>query len=159
MKTYRDMLSGGVVVCFAALLYAASFSVRDFTASSIGADFLPRVMAIILAVLGCSLIYGNLKANAAVGGQQAVPGKPFPFSGALLVMVNIALFCLYLYFLEDIGFLICSSLYLFSQMWLLTAPSRRRPLFFAVVSVVAVAVSYYLFVLGFQVILPEGILG
>ncbi len=154
------MLSGGVVVCFAALLYAATFSVRDFTASSIGADFLPRMMAVILAVLGLALICGNLRANAAAAGkEEGASGRPFPVSGALLVAANILLFCLYLYFLEDMGFLICTSAYLFAQIWLLTAPSRRRPLLFATVSVVTAAVTYYLFVLVFQVMLPAGILG
>jgi hypothetical protein len=161
VKTYRDMAAGGVVVCFAVLLFAASFSVRDFTASSIGADFLPRLMAVILVALGLVLVYENLRANAAVapGRGGADSGKPFPVSGSLLVVVNILLFCLYLFFLEDIGFLICTALYLFAQMWLLTAPVRRRPLLFAVVSVFTSAVSYYLFVLVFQVILPAGILG
>lgn len=158
----RDMISGAVVLCLAAGLYSLSFTVEEVHFSGVGAQFMPRLIAVLFAVLGAALILTAARKNAAVKAAGLTPeksGNDRAPNGYLLVLANIILFTLYLFCLEPVGFLIATTVYLFLQMLLLSAKHERRHGLFCAVSLLTSVASYYLFTKGFLVILPPGILG
>jgi len=57
--------------------------------------------------------------------------------------------------MEQIGFLIMTSLYLFGQMLILASSEHRKPVMFLFISVISAAAIYYTFVEVFQLMLPE----
>lgn len=176
MQKYRDSIAGAMVICFAAAIFAASFHIRQFTITSLGAEFMPRLTAGFMAVLGGILLFRDLgkhlfssvAASAAAATPDARPephgdhkNAPPPagkIAGRWAVVLNIALFSSYLLALEQIGFIIATSVYLFFQIELLAARNRRRWVVFAVLSVAVSVVSYYVFTTFFRVMLPPGLL-
>ena len=61
--------------------------------------------------------------------------------------------------LQPVGFIVCSSLYVFFQILILSKGMKRNYPAFAVVSIAASVSAYFLFVRVFQVMIPAGILG
>lgn len=161
----KDGIVGVASIVIAVILFIASFGIREMTKTSAGAGFLPRVTAVILAILGAVLVIRQLRANrsAPANSTPSAPAKatekPVGLVGPLPVVLNILLFVVYLLLLESIGFLIMTPIYMFLQILLLSDPSKLRIGWYLVVSVAVCTGAYYLFVNFFQVMLPAGILG
>lgn len=158
MTLNRDFITGAVVLCLGIVLFCLTYSINELTVSGVGAEFMPRLVAVMFGILGIIMMglgMGKSKTGAA-GAEKKDDRAP---NGYRLVTLNILLFFLYLYALEDVGFLLTTPVYLFLQMWLLSAPDEVRFGRFAVVSILTSVGSYYLFLKAFQVILPAGILG
>jgi hypothetical protein len=66
---------------------------------------------------------------------------------------------LYALLITKVGFLITTTVYLFIQINILSPKQSRKHLMFAIISVVASVVIYYIFVKVFNLMLPAGILG
>lgn len=156
MTLNRDFITGAVVLCIGIAFFCLTFSINESTVSGVGAEFMPRLIAAMFGIMGI-IMMGMAMAQKAVAKEDK-KDKKAP-DGYLLVTLNILLFFFYLYTLEDVGFLLTTPVYLFLQMWILSAPGEARPRRFAVVSVLTAIGSYYLFLKAFQVILPAGILG
>lgn len=158
MTLNRDFITGAIVLCFGIVLFCLTFSINELTVSGVGAEFMPRLIAALFGILGI-IMMGMAMGKSRTGPAAAKKKDDRAPNGYRLVTLNILLFFLYLYALEDVGFLLTTPVYLFLQMWLLSAPGEARFGRFAVVSVLTAVGSYYLFLKAFQVILPAGILG
>ena len=160
MTKYKDTIVGVASICIAVALFAATFGIKEFSRTRLGADFVPRVTAVILFALGAGLIIRDLRANrgASAGGGEnaAVPKTKTGFGGVPAVLVNIALFVGYLLFLDKVGFVIMTPVYMFIQILLLTNPKKYRLGWYAFISVVVGVGAYLLFTRAFQVMLPPG---
>ena len=163
MVKYKDTIAGAASIVISVVLFIATFSIREFTRTSLGADFVPRLAALVLCLLGVVLIVKDYRArrNAPTSGEPkpAAPAAPAEgLTGPLPVLLNIGLFVVYLLLLERIGFVILTPIYMFFQILLLTNPRKFRLGWFAVLSIVVSAGAFYLFVNFFQVLLPNGVL-
>ena len=155
----RDIITGAVVLCFGIVLFCLTFTINEMTISGIGAESMPRLVAIAFGMSGIILISTGIRAKVLPAPEASSKKNDKAANGHLLVGLNILLFLVYLYALEDIGFLLTTPVYLFLQMVLLSGPGETRPGLFALVSIITALGSYYLFLKAFQIILPAGILG
>ena len=73
----------------------------------------------------------------------------------LPVIVSLGLLIAYIAFMEMLGFVIMTAVYLCGQMFILATPEHRKPVLFVVISVVSALAIYYTFVEVFQLMLPE----
>lgn len=155
MVMNKDLITGGISVALAALMYYFSLSVRDFSSVRLGAGFVPQLTAVILGLLGIFLLYQGSRAEARVASRKA-PKAP---SEPKTAFFSFALLFGYIALLSSVGFILTTTAYLFLQMILLSHPSRRSLPLFAAVAVGTSVVAYFLFVGFFRVMIPAGILG
>lgn len=160
VSKYKDTILGAVVILISIVLFIASFFIQEFTRTSLGAGFVPKVTAIIFCCLGIVLIVRERRAapKQVSAAAPPPPAKVEGLTGPLPVVLNILLFVVYLLLLEKVGFTILTPIYMFLQILLLSSPARFRPGWYAVLSVIVGVASYYMFVNFFQVMLPNGIL-
>ena len=159
MTLNRDTITGAVVLCFGIVLFCLSYTINEMTISGIGAESMPRLVAVVFGISGIIMMSAGIRPKASPAPEESSKKNDKAANGYLLVTLNILLFLIYLYALEDIGFLLTTPVYLFLQMMLLSGPGENRPGLFALVSMLTSLGSYYLFLKAFQIILPAGILG
>lgn len=167
MKKYREIIGGSVFFLFSAVYYAMSLQIKQFGAGQPGiitSDFLPKIYGIAVMILSAiQVLQGavQLKAEqrAAAGGaegkERRVPVEPEILLTFLLLLV-------YVGFLKSVGFLIMSVLFILGLTFLLLPRDQRGWKKFVKVLVIAVGFTvaiYLIFVQGFHLTLPVGILG
>lgn len=74
------------------------------------------------------------------------------------VLLSLVLLAASIFLLEYVGFLIIGAVYLFLQILILSPKEKRKPIRYALLSIVISAAVYLLFVRAFHVMLPNGIL-
>ncbi len=168
MSRHKDVATGCVVIGFAILIFVLSLDVKDFAVARIGAAFLPRVAAMLFAVLGTILViegWGRRSRETptsesttpATGGGTV--GESPIFGGWVAVMLSVGLMCAYVAALSSLGFIISSAIYVFLQILVLAKNARRNYALFGLVAIVTPVAAYFMFVRVFQVMIPAGILG
>ena len=159
-ESRKDQLSGLVFLAFSIFLYAGSYAIKMSKADSLGPQFFPRIVAIVMGVLSVIQIFGSTRKNLKEKGQKAEQ-KPCAFN--LPLLLSIALLVGYYFLLKPVGFIPLTIVYLFCQMYLLFPRGsfkEKKLLIISICTAVAVPIAvYYLFYYGFQIFLPAGILG
>lgn len=128
--------------------------------TDVGADFLPRIIAILIIALSLGFIAvtvsGIMSARKAGTANDEAPAEKKNYKGIIMTM---ALLIAYVALMNTIGFIVTTIVYLFLQMLILGhEPTKKQIILYAVISVVAPIIIYYVFVNGFQLLLPAGIL-
>lgn len=157
----RDLYLGIGFLLFSIGVWIASFSIKHLVVARIGSAFVPRLAATLLAILSILLILhsvlqapgDSLKVEESTDQEMEAASKR-----KKRVRLTFLLILFYLIFLEPIGFLITTSLYLFFQFWVLTRRKPNLPLY-GTLAVSTSVIIYYLFVKVFVLFLPAGILG
>lgn len=159
-ESRKDQLSGLVFLAFSIFLYAGSYAIKMSKADSLGPQFFPRIVAIVMGVLSVIQIFGSTRKNLKEKGKK-VEKKPFTFN--LPLLLSIVLLVGYYFLLKPVGFIPLTIVYLFCQMYLLFprgSYKEKKLLIISICTSVAVPIAvYYLFYYGFQIFLPAGILG
>ena len=158
-ESLKDKLSGLVFLAFSIFIYAASYSIRTTKADSLGPQFFPRTVAVIMGILAVIQIFTAFtskdKANTESGSKSFAVNWPLILSIALLIA--------YCYLLKEVGFIVLTTIYLFCQIYLLFPKgsfANKKLLIISIIASLAVPAGiYYLFYYGFQIFLPAGILG
>lgn len=157
-KKYGDL----VVSIFYAILGIALIVCAKMLPKSkvmeIGPDFMPTVVGVIILILAVILF-----AESVHGFKKNVEAaKDFKDeSDYKRVILSLILSLLYVYLLQPIGFLICTLVYLFAQIFVLAPDARRTKkdlALYLIIDVVFTIVVYFLFRYGFTIVLPAGIL-
>lgn len=162
LHIYQNMVIGALVIVLSIVMLIASNSIKVIASSLTAVDnaaFLPRVIFGVLICLGILfLVMGGKQtaANRATAPEGEVLEKKAHETlrslGALL-----ALF-VYVFFLDRLGFVISSILYMVFMMMYMTKKDARRPILFVMVSVVMTVVVYFCFREFLYIYLPNGIL-
>ena len=155
-----DLLSALLAIVFGGFVYIMSGSiVVKAKGGDIGSQFLPRLIAGLMILLGVLLLIGTLRKIKASTGAQEEAGEDKSFVPALLSFVNLIVYVL---IFKPVGFLVSTVIYLTVQM-IIMSPDRKpgvKKLGFWVALAVIVAVAiYFIFTKGFSLPLPSGILG
>lgn len=157
-ESRKDQISGLFFLAFAIFLYAASYSIRTTRADSLGPQFFPRMVAVLMGFLAIAQIFGSFARKSEPKPEEK---KPFAINWPLIL--SIALLVAYCYLLKDVGFILLTTVYLFCQIYLLfpkgSFENRKLLTISIIASVVVPAGIYYLFYYGFQIFLPAGLLG
>ncbi len=167
----RDLITGGAIVLVGVVYYSATFAIRRTDDIVTPATF-PAIVGIALILLGGILVTQALMrretpaeavpGSSSTAGAAASAGEPGvviaapPEPRSKQVVLQFAIFFVYLAILIPVGFLLSTAAFLMG-LTSLYAPDRWiRNLVF---SVLFAAVVYFAFVYGLAVYLPAGILG
>ncbi|WP_339115521.1 tripartite tricarboxylate transporter TctB family protein [Thioclava sp. GXIMD2076] len=167
MFRYHNALTGGAMILLGIGLYLSSLDIMEFGRSAVGADFMPKLCAVLLVALGALLLLGDVRRPKAapfrprpIEGDAPTPKEDRPLiGGGLAVIVSLVLMLAYVAALPVLGYILCSALYIFVQILIISPFRRARLPLYLGISVAVAAGSYALFVLVFQVTIPAGLLG
>ena len=157
----RDLYLGIGFLLFSIGVWIASFSIKHLVVARIGSAFVPQLAATLLALLSIVLILQSVL-QASRGTSMVEKSTEQETEAASKrkkrVRMTFLLILFYLIFLEPIGFLLTTALYLFLQFWVLARRKPNLPLY-GIIAVSTSVIIYYLFVKVFVLLLPAGILG
>ncbi|GHV34886.1 hypothetical protein FACS1894187_06430 [Synergistales bacterium] len=132
-------------------MFFQSRNISPIIAKEVGSGFVPKIVAAVFMSLSMLLLVLTLlkeRKVAAAKTNEDIKG------GVLTILALIA----YVFLFDGLGFLLSTALYLFVQITILSDAKNRRLPLFCVISVVTPTIIYFLFVKGFDLILPAGIL-
>lgn len=166
-KRKQDTISGIFLFMLGAIVYLSSMGIkRKPGVSVIGSDVFPKIAAILLVVLGVSLVGKGIQAAYIKKKSMAEMEIPKDSSDVKIertapnwkaAVASILVLLVYLILLDILGFLSMTFLYLFIQILILTKERKGKYLKFAVISIVADLCIYAIFIFGLSVFLPSGI--
>lgn len=151
---YRDLGTGLFFMIFAIIMYQQSYNIVITVHDAMGPRFFPQLVSILMGILSIILIIASFNSNLE-------SRKKFENKSSLLTTIIILI--LYALFLEKIGFIILTTIYLFFQIILLLPKeyikNRKYLLITGAVSIITPIFLYFLFYKVFSIFLPTGILG
>ena len=177
--TKRELWMGIVLLVLSAAYFAGSFSIPAYNGygnQALDSKFMPRLLAVLMAVLCIIHIVSTMLAARRHDNEEAEePGeltaedskdarKHYDEDAILkgssvrdILIIAVLLF-LYVALFSSLGFVLSSILFLFCSILFLT-PAEKRNWFWIIGLSVAVPLAvYFLFVSGFKLRLPSGIL-
>lgn len=161
---YKEILLGLFMIALASFyLYHATF-IRVRSNVSVSAKLIPQLLGGLVIVLGVAQILSGIKYLAAARQKDAEEGNTpvlFAASGmksAVPVILTFIIILLYAIAFEPLGFIVSSTLCMFSQMWVLTPKAKFKPAKFLLLSLVVAVVVYVAFRKGLTLSLPVGVL-
>ncbi|WP_179298694.1 tripartite tricarboxylate transporter TctB family protein [Evansella halocellulosilytica] len=163
-KQYKDTYSSTFLLILSFIMFVATFYFQRLTVSNVGAEFVPRLVAIGIFFLSVLLLINAIRRvrnpdkHPDIEEEDDQEKNDTPAS-PLSVVTTIGLLIGYLILMPTVGFLIMTTIYLFFQMYLLAAKAQRNVALFLIVSVISSSAIYYCFKSIFYLRLPSGILG
>lgn len=175
MTQTRKDLTFGIVVLVIGLIYLG-LTMQLPRKGGIDSSTVPYLLAILMTALGVIQIVGAVR-KGRVEAERAKSLKselmeaagddakdcncaPAPTASRpdyKTVAITALLIFLYVAFLDHLGFLVMSALYLFAQITVLTPVYvKKNYLLYAVISIIASAGVYYIFLWSFDIMLPHG---
>lgn len=153
MKMRRDTITGIVGLLGCAFFLFATQSIRQpAKLLEPGPRLLPYVAIILVAMSSIALIVKGIK-------ERAAEEKPyFPKGGAIKVTKSYLMLIIYAIAMTWLGFLITTPFATAALIYDLKGNSKVKPLTTVIIAVLVTAGLYAMFVYGFQVKLPAGIL-
>lgn len=157
MRKYGELLINGAIFLLGVVLLHQAGQIQTGASMSKGLDFIPKICAGLLAILGALMLAGDIvklrRPAAATDGDAAVPVNYGMF------FLNLAVLVVYVLLLQPVGFLITTAVYVAVQTYLFSPRTAKHLVFCPVAGIVTSVTVYFAFVSGFQLLLPSGILG
>ena len=153
MKKYGDLICGSICAVIAAAVFVMSVQIGLKESASIGADFLPKIVSVILFVF--SVILAVRGWRFARSGEMAPEEYPSNTRGVLIMLTALVV---YAYVFKPLGFVLSTVPFLFLSIVLMSKKEETNYLKFSVITVVAVLAIYLIFTRVFSIRLPRGIL-
>jgi len=151
----NDALSGVLFVGLAGLIFFLTRSITLMPGQDYGGDFFPRSIAVIMALLGCSLIYTGIRDREGQAWATPLEWMRSPKHASNFALVVAALI-FYIWVSDDLGFAITAFITLFALLvWL-----RGLAFWFssAVISLLSMLAIQQFFGQLLRVPLPWGVL-
>lgn len=164
-RKYSDVYAGGFLLVLSIVMFISTFSIQALTDSRVGADFMPKIIAVLIAILSIFIIVnGFRRKDEIVRDEQEVSSLENEVESKndksyLLVIISVALMFIYLFLIPILGFLISTTAFLLIQMLLFSEWKAKNIILYLIISIIASTLIYYLFRNVFYVMLPSGILG
>jgi hypothetical protein len=141
--------------------FISSFGIPRGAEMGVGADFMPKVLSVLLFLCGgLIMVQARVRASNQAEAEKAPDLAESPQSennrSLLLTLVYLALF---IGLLDKIGFIIMTFLYAFFQILLFAPREKRNYIRFGIIAAAWTILLYFIFVKGFRIMLPGGILG
>jgi hypothetical protein len=143
-----------------------SFSLRAYATDVISSDFMPRITGVIALFCIAGIVIGKYFETKAANDKktrQTPKSRPaFTLMGFMrenIALTTLVLIGVYIAAMRPLGFILSSFLYLSLQIFLFAPKGKRRPVFTLILSAVFSVAAYLLFMKGFSILLPPGILG
>jgi putative tricarboxylic transport membrane protein len=127
---------------------------------------MPRIVSIIALFCIAGIILTKyveakmVKDSETVQTQKQKTAASFMgFIRKNIAIASLILIGIYIALMKPLGFILSSFLYSAVQIYLFAPEGKRRPLFIIILSAVFSVAMYLLFMQGFSILLPPGILG
>ena len=167
MAINKDILTGSFMAGLGIAMFVASYGIKDFAATGVGAGFMPRVTAVFLIALGGILLVETRRSISRSSATQSVVNPSIDkvvnekqyFGGLAAVLLSFCLMGAFVGLLDKLGFILTSSVYIFFQMLILAKGIKKNYVLFGFIAIIASIITNSLFVYAFHVILPQGIFG
>lgn len=158
----RDSYVAIFLLLACAILFWASFDIRQPDYGTLMPSTWPRIILAVLSLLSLIYLVQSIRSGSATreeeGGAEREPG----FKGWLAYWRNpivcFVLFFLYLITMPVLGMLIGSMSFVFVLMGMLGGWSKRNLVVHAIVTIGTIGVMWSLFTFGLGVMLPTGVI-
>lgn len=161
-KEYKNLLFAGTLALIAVLYSIGAVNVKLGSMSSTEGKLIPIIAGVLMFVLCVMEIASSLR-SVSKGKTAAWEGgvlKSFKLDkGSRRVAATLLLICGYVVLLPSAGFILTTFGYLFLQMLTLSDERKKKAVVFLLISLFFTVSAYYLFVAGFELILPAGLVG
>lgn len=159
----RDVYISIIFLIISILVFSMSLNMQALTTSAVGADFLPKVMAILIFVLSIYFLITSIKNPIEnivddTDEMEEINGNDESKKFTRVLLTGL-LMIIYVFFINIIGFILASILYLTVQMVLFSSVMKRNIIVYLLISIVTSVLIYFVFRNIFYVMLPSGILG
>ncbi|EMR07001.1 Tripartite tricarboxylate transporter TctB family protein [Bhargavaea cecembensis DSE10] len=159
----KNIQSGIFLLVVSVVMFAATLSFKQLTTSQVGPAFMPQIISVLIGLMSIAIIIeGYRKVKYGTEGDPEEEGEEDQDTAKEVsyrpVILSFVLMAIYVAVMPVVGFLITTMLYMFLQMMILSSKPDRRWMLFAIVSVVASSVIYYVFRNVFYIMLPSGLL-
>ena len=156
IERHKESISAAFFTIFSILYLFGERSITTTLNNGFGGSkFMPRLIGGMLLVFSVVWLLFSLRRELA--GSDKAKKKPKPVN-VKNVVLTFVFFALYVFAMGHLGFLISSFLYLTAQIYILSPDKQKRLLKSAGAAAAAAVVIYLLFVKGFSMMLPQGIL-
>ena len=164
IKKYGDVLTG---IFFAILGTAGLIAARALPEpalaikQTIDSRFFPTLISAVMLVFAVLLFVTSVmalkKENTESSSEQAEAYKP-EYNRVAASFIAFAIYC---FFMDQIGFLLITIVYLPVQIYLLAPEEKQKKkdiIRYVLIGVVCSAIIYFTFIYGFKIMLPKGLL-
>ncbi len=151
----NDAISGSLFIVIAILVFIYAGTFRNMLGGSYGPDLFPRIVAVMMAIGGLSLVVAALRPAGRQPWLELAGWARQPRSYALMVAV-VASMIFYILLSGTLGFLLTAFLLLAGLRIVTRGPSRAVSS--AVIAAVVSVIAYLIFVRMLRVPLPFGII-
>jgi hypothetical protein len=159
LKKYGDLIVSIFYIVLSIVLLVLARALPKSKVMSIGPDFMPTVVGILMLLLAVILLVQSINKlrKGGVDGEVLEPDT----SDYKRVLASLLLATVYVNILKPVGFLISTFAYLVLQIPVLAPDDKRSKkdlITYFVISLVFTVIVYVLFRYGFKIILPPGLL-
>ena len=157
-KKYGDIIVGIFFMAISGTMIKLSHLLPKSKVMKVGPDFVPLIVGYITFALAAALTIisiKNFKARAEKAKTEKIPECDY-----VRVIESIILMLIYVSFMQQIGFIVATLIFLFLQMLVLSPSNKRTPkeiIRLLIIDVIFVFVVFLLFRYGFKIVLPAGI--
>lgn len=149
-----DILCSAIFLVFGSAMAYFSLGINKMIETDVGSGFVPRFIAICIMVVAAAKLILTLAGKNIAAATAKKSNNDLLGGGG-----TVALMAAYVLSFEPVGFLLSSIVYLFAQILLMSNRENRKPLMFAIISIVLPLIIDLLFVFVIKMPLPKGILG
>jgi len=149
-----------LILAAAVVLYSRTIPISALYFGGMNSRSFPLFISGIMAFLSLCLVWQSVRGlkRAPEPTEEELAAERAERKKVINTVYAVILIGLYFYLLKPVGYLISTPLFLFSLIMLVTPGEARKPARMAVICVLAGAVIYFVFRLGFKVQLPLGVL-
>jgi len=145
-----ELIAGVVVLAFGAVLLAGSLQFPFLLEGVPGPGFLPLLISLAIAGCGVVLLTGAIRGTIKTENPRWAPASGWRRVGYMLAAMTIAFLLL-----EELGFLVVTTLFMAAMIYALGERSWRTLTMIPVFSAIAL---YAVFAVWLRVPLPKGII-
>jgi hypothetical protein len=155
LRKYKELIIGLIVMVFGGLYIAKTFSITKYGDAVVDSRFIPQLLGGFLVFLGVIQIINGIKGLSKINETQSQNSFKVD-KRVLLTLVNVIV---YISLLKSIGFLIMTIVFTILQIIILSNEKKPKYLNMVIISIIFSISIYIIFVKGFSLTLPSGILG
>lgn len=161
LTKHKDLSSGIFLLILGVVMFISAQTIPTGAEMGASSAFMPKVVSVMLIICGTLVaIQGRPRKESVPSGEsEAEGGEKSNYKALIFSLIALVI---YIALMSSVGFIITTVVYLFVQI-LIFAPKEKRTkrdlIVFGIVSVVFTVAVYLIFVYGFALMLPSGILG
>lgn len=154
MGKRKDFITGICGMVFSAVLFGLSVEIGMKENTTIGADFMPKIVAVAMFILFAMVTYYGYRQMKS-GEEEKKPDYKPNYPGVAIIFAGMIL---YAALLKTVGFILTSLVFLLFAIVMMTKKEEMKPVKYIIITVIAVLFIYFVFTGIFGIRLPKGIL-